>query len=318
MLKKVRTPLAVFFLPLCSLFCSADNRIMPSYRRYALTFNNSAPDFVFDTDIIRYFIAGEEVGEEKKRLHYQAYIELFQKTSLSKLKEIVDDNTVHAEACKGTPAENIAYCTKDSKLYREEGTPANLTQGKRTDLISLRTHFQQHKRLKTAIEDDVLIGPVARYPRFVNTLTLMYSLERSEPTQLYVYWGVPGSGKSHKAYTEAKSLGAVYFKPAGAWWDGYSGQTTVIFEDFRGETGFPMLLRLADRYPLRVPFKGGFHQFVSSRIVITSNLDITEWFNSDARGYDVSLQALRRRITEKVHFPVRWTAPKEADDLIGL
>ncbi len=287
---------------------------MPSYRRYCITFW-SPPDFVFDTDIIRYFIAGEEVCPDSKRTHYQSYIELFKKTSLKKLVEIVDDKKIKALPCKGSGAQNIEYCSKDGKIYREEGKSA--TPGKRTDLISLREHFKSQKRLRTAIEDDELIGPVARYPRLVNTLQLLYSVERNFTTELYVYWGVPGSGKSHLAYEEAKSRGRVYFKPTGKWWDGYSGEETVIFEDFRGETGLAMLLRLGDKYPLRVQYKGGFHQFVSSRLYITSNLDIDEWFNPDSRGYDISIEALRRRITKKVHFTARWTPSEKKNDLIG-
>lgn len=330
--KKVRGPIELrhvsqplsqssLLLFLSSQFSLLRFVIMPSrrYRRYALTFY-SPPDFVFDTDAIRYFIAGEEVCPETKRTHWQSYIELFQKTSLTKLKALVDDQKVHAERCKGSPASNVEYCRKDGKIYREEGKLSN--SGKRNDLVALREHFKSSKKLKTAIEDDVLIGPVARYPRLVNTLQLLYSVERDFTTELYVFWGVPGSGKSHRAFHEAKSLGDVYFKPSGPWWDGYSGQTCVIFEDFRGETGLAMLLRLCDRYPLRVPVKGGFHQFISKRCYITSNLDIHEWFNTDARGYEVSIQALRRRITKKVHFPTRWTRPassesKEEKKMIG-
>lgn len=308
-----RAPSAVFFLPLCSLFCSADNMPAKQARRYALTFY-SPPDFEFDSKSTRYFVSGKEVCPETKRVHYQSYIELFKPVSIKKLKDIVDDNKVHAESCKGSPGQNVEYCKKDGCLYREEGTVSN--PGKRNDLVSLREHFKSHKKLKTAIESDDLIGPVARYPRLVNTLQLLYSVERSQPTELYIYWGVPGSGKSHRAYEEAKSMGSVYFKPSGAWWDGYAGQTCVIFEDFRGECGLAMLLRLADKYPLRVPFKGGYTQFISQRIYITSNLDITGWFNTEARGYEDSFAALPRRITKKVHFPnVYRPAQKEKENI---
>lgn len=285
-------------------------------RRYSLTFF-AEPDFVFDKDIVRYFVSCVEVCPDTKRTHYQSYIELFKPVSLKKLKQIVDDNKVHVEASKGSAIQNIEYCKKDGVVYREEGTPTQ--QGKRTDIHSLRDHFKTNKKLKAAIESDVLVPAVARYPRFVNMLQLMYSTQRSTTTELYVYWGVTGSGKSHSAFHEAKELGDVYFKPMGPWWDGYYGQRSVIFEDFRGETGLTQLLRLADKYPMRVPFKGGFHEFNSSRIYITSNLDIQDWFNSEQKGYDVSMAALIRRITQKKHFALRYVAPKEeeAKVLIG-
>lgn len=277
-------------------------------RRYALTFF-SPPDFVFDEDIIRYFVAGEEVCPETKKVHYQAYIELFKQTPLNTLKTIVDDSKVHAEPAKGNPAQNIIYCKKDGKVYREEGKVSR--QGKRNDLVRLREHFKENKTLKTAIEDDDLLLHVAKHPRLVNTLQLLYSVERSFVTELYVFWGVTGSGKSHKAFKDASELGSVYFKPSGAWWDGYNGQFSVIFEDFRGECGLAQLLRLADKYPLRVPVKGGFQQFTSHRLYITSNVDVGEWFNTEQRGYEASMEALRRRITQKVHFDVPFTPPNQ-------
>lgn len=268
-------------------------------RRYALTFFTE-PTFVFDTSLVRYFVAGRETCPTTGNVHYQAYIELFKPTSLKALKTLVDDEKVHAEACKGNAATNIKYCKKDGDIFREEGTAAQ--QGQRNDLVSLRQHFKDKKRLREAIESDELIGPVARYPRLVNQLELLYSTQRSQQTELHIFWGAPGTGKSHTAYEEAKQLGPVYFKPTGNWWDGYEQQPCVIFEDFRGECGLAQLLRLADKYPLRVPIKGGFKEFTSSRLYITSNLDITDWFNAEARGYETSLAALKRRITRKVHF----------------
>lgn len=137
----------------------------PRSRRYALTFF-SPPNFVFDEDAIRYFVAGREVCPETKRVHYQAYIELFKPVSMAKVKKLVDDEKVHVEAAKGNPTSNVTYCKKDGDIYREEGKVSQ--QGKRTDLVSLREHFKSKKRLKEAIEDDDLIAPVARYPRLVN------------------------------------------------------------------------------------------------------------------------------------------------------
>lgn len=283
----------------------------PRYRRYALTFFDK-PDFVFDENIVRYFVSGMETCPETKRVHYQSYIELFKPTTLSKLKEIVDDAKVHAEPCKGQPSQNVAYCKKDGNVYREEGTISK--PGKRNDLVALRDHFREKKDLRSAIENDDLLLHVAKHPRLVNTLQLLYSVERSHRTKLFVFWGPPGTGKSHTAHERASKLGTVYYKPSGAWWDGYEGQDSVIFEDFRGETGLAQLLRLADKYPLQVPVKGGFRQFTSARIFITSNLDIDGWFNPEQRGYEVSISALKRRITQKVHFDKLYEKEKEEKD----
>jgi len=118
-----------------------------------------------------------------------------------------------------------------------------------------------------------------------------------------VHWGPTGTGKSHTAYEESKALGPTYFKPVSdKWWDGYDQQPSVIIEDFRGEIALATLLRLADKYPMRVPVKGGYKEFNSKRIYITSNIDIDDWFNKEQKGYEASMEALKRRITKKIHF----------------
>lgn len=64
----------------------------------------------------------------------------------------------------------------------------------------------------------------------------------------------------------------------GTWWDGYSGQSTVIIDEFYCWLGLDFVLRLLDRYPFAVETKGGSVQFTSKRVVFTSNAPSTEWY----------------------------------------
>lgn len=269
-------------------------------RSWALTFF-AKPEFVLDTSEIAYFVSGEEICPETKRQHWQSYIRFLRPKSMKQVKSLVDDQKVHCEIAKGSPVQNRDYCLKEGKCFREEGTMPS--QGKRNDLIAFREHYRNSGSERQAIESDDMLPMIARYPRLANTLSLLYSVQRSRPTELHIYWGPTGTGKSWTAFEEAKKIGAPYFKPVeDRWWDGYEQNPAVIIEDFRGEIPLAMLLRLADRYPMRVPIKGGYKEFNSQRIYITSNLDIDDWFNSSQKGYDVSMAALRRRITKKVHF----------------
>ena len=52
-------------------------------------------------------------------------------------------------------------------------------------------------------------------------------------------------------------------------------------------------LRICDRYPLRVEYKGGMTQFVSKTLIITSNREPRDWYKCEC---DVS--ALYRRINQ--------------------
>ena len=278
---------------------------MPSVqaRRFALTFFRK-PTKDYDDTLCTYFVSGEETCPETKRVHWQSYAELSKKLSIKAVKFLFGDNTVHVEKCKGNAKQNIEYCKKDGNIYCEQGKPKQA--GKRTDLIALREHYKSGKRTRQAIEDDGMLITVSKCPKLVNLLALMYTPERTEMTELHILWGPTSTGKSHTAYEESKALGEVYFKPTGKWWDGYDNQPCVIFEDFRGEIPLCQMLRICDKYPLRVQVKGGFKQFTSKRVYITSNLDVDEMWNSEQKGYSKSIAALKRRITSNRHLAIKY------------
>nr|WQA30148.1 MAG: rep protein [Cressdnaviricota sp.] len=85
------------------------------------------------------------------------------------------------------------------------------------------------------------------------------------------------------------------------WFDGYTGQKRVIFDDFRPWwCEFSWLLRLLDRYPIQVPVKGGFVNFIPEELIITTNKNPEESFGIYRSNED--LQQLRRRLNRVVHF----------------
>lgn len=124
--------------------------------------------------------------------------------------------------------------------------------------------------------------------------------------KIWVFWGVTGSGKSFRAWEEAGH--EAYSKdPRSKFWCGYSGQSHVVIDEFRGGIDLSHLLRWFDRYPICVEIKGSLVQqlklgssiaLVASTIWITSNLDPRSWYpDLDS----MSLDALFRKI-EVVYF----------------
>lgn len=108
-----------------------------------------------------------------------------------------------------------------------------------------------------------------------------------------------GTGKTRTAYEEMPNA---YFTPADLkWWPAYDGQSDVIIDDFRPSyCTLEYLLRLLDRYPFQVAFKGGFRQFLAKRIIITSAFTPQQLFGDNSLGDNVN--QLTRRITEIRHF----------------
>lgn len=122
-------------------------------------------------------------------------------------------------------------------------------------------------------------------------------------TELRVYWGSPGTGKSKRAFEEASSVGPVYVLPAqskGSFWaDGYCGQPTVIWDDFDPALiSRALFCRLIDRYACTVPVKGGFTNWSPRLVILTTNVCPSVWW-PDESGVS---ESWLRRITTSVMF----------------
>jgi hypothetical protein len=99
-------------------------------------------------------------------------------------------------------------------------------------------------------------------------------------------------GKSHAAWQEAGN-NAYSKDPLTKWWDGYSNQTNVIIDEFRGIIQVAHLLRWFDKYPVSVEKKGGKIPLFATNFWITSNLSPASWYPElDAESY----RALERRL----------------------
>lgn len=77
------------------------------------------------------------------------------------------------------------------------------------------------------------------------------------------------------------------------WFDGYSGQKTLILDDFSGDfCNYRFLLRLLDCYKMKIEVKGGHAWAVWTTVVITTNVHPSGWYPH------VDTTPLQRRIKE--------------------
>lgn len=98
---------------------------------------------------------------------------------------------------------------------------------------------------------------------------LTYNEEgRNWPVEVIWLTGKSGSGKSKMAHELAPDA---YCKDGTKWWDGYDAHDDIIIDDFRDSWWeLTFMLKLLDRYELRVEQKGGYRQILAKRIIITS------------------------------------------------
>lgn len=287
-------------------------------RAYCLTLNNPTED---DEKALlslptSYCVYQYERGASGTP-HIQAYCYFQNPLRFSSLKAVCP--TAHIEVARGSPSQNRVYCTKsETRLdgpYEYGELPA---QGKRSDLAAVVEAVDEGQ----SISEIASSFPTAfiKYHSGIGKLCSFKAKGREElglsKPLVYVFWGVPGSGKSYKAQQIAKQYSSCYYlHKSGAlyWWDGYTGQDVVIVNDFYGHYPYSELLNLLDAYNNKVNFKGGSCQFTSKVVIFTSNKPPQAWYKCIASDWSHQFQpikcALERRIDKVEEFTDVYVVP---------
>lgn len=252
---------------------------------------------------VRFGIWQLEMCPTSQRYHLQGYIEFTSAVRLSTLKLLIG-NSVHGESRKASRQLAIEYCRKEESRVRGPWTYGDedcVRPGKRTDLDNVAETIQGGGHI-----DDVVGEYPVQYIRFRRGIEALYNhglkkrAQEWRQVQVLVYWGEAGSGKTRKAIEENSSR-FILDQGDRVWFDGYSGEDCLIIDDFYGWIKFGQFLRILDGHPLRLEIKGGFTWALWKRVIITSNKPWAEWYGSVTDSRQVA--ALRRRISEEIHFP---------------
>lgn len=251
-----------------------------------------------DSEICKYIIFGKEVRESGTP-HLQGYIGLSCTKRASGVKQLLGSTRVHLEIARGTPKQASEYCKKDGDFEEHGELPGG--RGKRSDLDAL------HDAIKEGATVDEIrntfYSSYVRYYKCIEKHILDIAEPRTWETEVVVFWGKTGTGKTRQVF-EYHDYSAVYIHNGDMWFDGYSGQDVVLFDDYNGsEFKLTYLLRLLDRYPMKVPIKGGFANWKPKIIYMTSNKDPkSEWYINCTQEHK---DALMRRIKTVTKFPTQ-------------
>lgn len=277
---------------------------MSKTRTVCFTINNYSPRELellrnaFAKHDLRFLIFQQEVGTNGTP-HIQGYA-----VSHSPMGQSGWHQRLGARAAilfaKGSAGQNIAYCSKEeTRLPDSEperfGEPP--VQGKRKDLDAVVDAVKEGHTI-----EEIATNFGVEFIRCHKGITALRQAhrpqKRSWQTEVFWFYGPTGTGKSRLASELAPDS---YWKMgASKWWDGYDGHEDVIIDDYRRDLcPFHELLRLFDRYPSRVEFKGGSCQFLAKRIFVTTPKDPrTTW---EGR-VEEDLEQLCRRIKEIRYF----------------
>nr|AXL64564.1 replication associated protein [Duck associated cyclovirus 1]AXL64566.1 replication associated protein [Duck associated cyclovirus 1] len=311
---------------------------------YSWTLNNYTSE---DIERIRqhehlfdYAIWGREIAPETGTPHLQGYFKFKTKQRFNTVRAILGGRG-HLEGSKGSPKQNHDYCAKSGDYE----TVGDLVVASQSSLELVCQMLKDGVRLAQIAADYPSI--FVRHHRGLRELSLIlgvvkprdfktgkWAAARSIPeslsrfranlllkvrwmilsllvlvSEVLVFYGASGTGKSRRA-AELCGSESTYYKPRGKWWDGYANQDNVIIDDFYGWLSFDEFLRIADRYPCRVEVKGGFAEFTSKRIIITSNQAPSQWWRGEwFKGEQ--LKALTRRLDVVCFYSAHSGLPHE-------
>lgn len=286
---------------------------------WCFTINNPDIDRLPLWDDLAYRVYQLEKGENGT-VHFQGFI-IFKKrmyrVSVSKLKGL---ERAHLERMKGNAVQARQYCMKEDTRQDgpwEDGCPwsdlePTLGAGKRTDLLKLKELIDSGASLKEVYDSD--FNSCAHSYKFLKEYKFQKELAEANnirPLEVILYWGVAGSGKTFRAFTKNPDAYILHKSNNGMWWPGYDRQKTVIFDDFDG-TWMPIstLLRLLDVYPMHVEDKGSSMPACWTKVIITTNLPIEDWYPDAYQKCPERLEALKRRIHHSFYFGEKYEPKK--------
>lgn len=232
-----------------------------------------------------------EIGDTTGYRHWQVLAAFSCKKSLRQVKSTFGD-TCHGELSRSEAASD--YVWKDDT--RVEGTQFE---------FGTRPFKRNDAKDWDSIWDLATSGDVLSIPADVRVLhyrTLRsISADFAKPIAMErtcdVFIGPTGTGKSRTAWERA-GLDAYVKDPNTKFWCGYSGQSSVVIDEFRGRIDVSHLLRWLDRYPCNVEIKGSSVPLRCESFFITSNLELDQWYpDLDEQ----TMEALRRRV-KVTHF----------------
>lgn len=291
---------------------------MSQAKNWVFTLNNPTLDQESELQVTReeitYIVYGHETGEQGTH-HLQGYVEFKKKMSMKQIKELFGFS-MHLEVRKGTAAQADEYARKDGTNIYSRGTISKVGRPTTT----------QHKNKLLPFIPDIKksLATFADHPEASFHL-LKHAKEylainesprkRNEEITVRWFWGPTGSGKTRKAFDMAEKRGLEPYIKSGnyKWFDGYDGHEFVIFDDFRdAHCEFAWLLKLLDRYPIRVEIKGGTRQWKPKEIIVTSPMPPDECYaNMQSKDKYDKIGQLLRRINEIEH--ITKYEPEEQD-----
>lgn len=289
-------------------------------RAWCFTINNPTHKVLFPDglpDGFKYTVYQLERGDQGTP-HLQGYIQLSRPQRMAWLKKVTSKTAegevfnvfdrAHFIVAKGNADQNKAYCTKAEGRLEGPWTIGEASkQGDRTDLKEAAEQLLRTGDIR-AIDPGVFL----KYASGCLKLAALAPPPRRDNLKVITIVGPTGIGKSYSVHDLFPDIYVVNMGNSGLWWDGYTGQPAVMFEEFKGQVQLQKMLQILDPYPLRLEVKGGLVPARFTTVFITSNYTPDKWYKNDDGARDEEMKALARRIDigDPTRIPPRPDGPR--------
>lgn len=292
-------------------------------RTYQLTINNPQDKDMQHENIKKilmaipnliYFCMSDEIGEQKT-YHTHIYFKTKNPIKFSTIKNKFP--TAHIEESMGTAIENRAYIRKEGKWENTEKEHTNLKntfeewgilpkekRGSRSDLAQL------YELIVDGLSNAEILRINPDYMKYMNHIERTRQAIREDEFKdkwrdifcIYVF-GETNTNKT-RTYMERYGYSNVYriTNYAGnAVWDGYRGQDTIIFEEYRSQILISEMLTWIEGYPncsLRARYSDKVACFTN--VIFISNIPLEEQYPNVQKESPATWKAFLRRIQKVI------------------
>jgi len=265
------------------------------YRQWLVTYYEKP---IFAPTWMKYLLAGEELCPTTGKMHWQSHVTSKNPIDIKNMRKKV--SPWHCEPVKFLQ-KHLDYCKKDNKWEEFGDKPG---QGARNDLVEIMAEL---KSGETNCDDLMFTQPELywKYERIFIKAEDHFALNQKRSFEMgikvYWYWGPTGTGKSRRVH-ELEPDCYVYPYEQNKWWDGYHGQSAVLFDDYRANLPFNELLRIIDCHPYAVARRCRQPRpLMAVRFYFTSSKPPQEVYSGEISAVAENINQLERRITEIHH-----------------
>lgn len=256
---------------------------------------------------VAFLVYQRELAPSTGTPHFQGYLECATRqrsTAVMKmLKKAGYTQKAFVEPRKGTAQQAYDYATDRTKpgvVLSEEpvvhGVFAPTSPGERTDILDLRDAALLAPSLSSLLSQDSIQTCLAGHLRYASLCVQEGARKRTRPfrtVEVIVRYGPTGTGKTRMPY-ELPEEPYKWNPNNPEWWDGYSGQSIIIIDEYYGQLKPSRLLQLLDGYQCMLPVKGSFTYAEWTTVYITSNAHPSKWYKDLPEEVQA---AINRRIT---------------------